>query len=204
MKNYLAQNSKMKKSGAVNFGIPAFRSKEGFKTCPKAGQCAKGCYAMQKTYTWPQVKAAYEKRLALTRSPEFVETIDKEIKRRKIKKVRVHDSGDFYSKEYLTNWLLIASYNPDTLFYAYTKQVRMVKGTSLPPNFKIIFSFGGKEDKLIDMSQDRHSRVFANESQLKVFGYANASVNDDVALGDNPRIGLIYHGAKAKQWGESA
>lgn len=58
--NWLVQNSKIKKMSGpktFNWGIPAYQSANGFKTCPNAAACAKGCYAtMGHTYlaTWPK------------------------------------------------------------------------------------------------------------------------------------------------------
>lgn len=198
--NYLSQNSKIKAMSGVktfNFGIPAFRSASGFVTCPFAGTCAKGCYAKQGAYVWSNVSAAYERRLELARSPEFVATIDAEIKRRKIQRVRIHDSGDFFSPEYLEKWIAIVQLNPLTQFYAYTKSIVFFKGRTLPDNFKVIFSEGGKLDHLIN-NTDRHSRVFATVDALNSAGYVDASKNDENAIGDNPRIGLVYHGHKSK------
>lgn len=203
-KNYLTENAKMRKSGGLrtfNFGIPAYKSESGFKTCPLAGECAKGCYATMGTYTWTPTKRAYEARLALTLKPEFVSTLDAEIKRRKlIKRVRIHDSGDFYNKKYFEKWLELATLNPSVEFYAYTKMISMTKGYKLPDNFKIIYSFGGKQDHLIDVSQDRHSAVFTDAIELNRLGYIDASNDDNLALTENKRVGLIYHGYKSKQW----
>ena len=49
---------------------------------------------------------------------------------------------------------------PDVLFYAYTKEVTMLKGVVVPDNFRVVFSYGGQEDDAIDRSVDRHADVF--------------------------------------------
>ena len=202
--NYLTENAKMKKSTGkrvFNFGIPAYKSQSGMITCPLASTCIKGCYATMGTYTWSTTKNAYERRLKLTLNSDFVKTIDSEIKRRKlIEKVRIHDSGDFYSKKYFEKWLEIAFLNPKIEFYAYTKMVKMIKFYILPDNFKIIYSFGGKQDRLIDTNTDRHSQVFSNETDLNNSKYIDASHDDNLALTENKRVGLIYHGYKSKNW----
>jgi len=202
MKNYLTQNAKMAKMSGVktfNWGIPAYKSAGGFKTCPWAGECAKGCYARQGAYVWSNVSQAFEARLALARSRDFVNTIDAEIKRRKIKRLRIHDSGDFFSPKYRDDWFLIMKANEGTEFYAYTKAIPLFTGIDLPSNFKLVYSEGGKLDHLIKAT-DRHSRVFPDLNTLKAAGYADTSKDDSVALGDNHRIGLIYHGSKGKAW----
>lgn len=197
--NWLTQNSKMKKMSGVktfNWGIPAYRSASGFKTCPNAAACAVGCYATMGTYMFSNVAKVFEARLTLSQLPTFVNTIDLEIKRRSVQRLRIHDSGDFYNLEYLNKWIKIIELNPDTQFYAYTKMYTLVKSITLPSNFTVIYSFGGTEDKRIDVSKDRHSAVFTSIADLKRAGYADAHVNDTVALGKNPKIGLVYHGTK--------
>jgi hypothetical protein len=82
-------------------------------------------------------------------------------------------------------------------FYAYTKQVEMIKNTDLPSNFSCIFSFGGKQDKLINKKTDRHSMVFNSVDLLKSSGYVNASDDDLQALTENNKVGLFYHGNKS-------
>jgi hypothetical protein len=202
MKNYLSRNAKMRKSSGppiYNWGIPAYQSRDGFRTCPWAGKCAIGCYARQAAYTWPKVVEAYEARLALSRSVDFVTTIVAEIKRRKVVKVRIHDSGDFYSGEYRDKWFEIMRECGATEFYAYTKAIPLFRHVAIPSNFKLVFSEGGKLDAWIRPDM-RHSRVFETEIELEASGYANASHDDAVALGPNPKIGLVYHGYKNRTW----
>ncbi len=211
--NWLTQNSKMAKMSGVktyNGGIPAYQSTTGLKTCPNAAACAKGCYATMGAYRFSNVARVFEQRLKLSQSPNFALIINAEIKRRKVQRLRIHDSGDFYSIEYTQKWLNIMRANPDVQFYAYTKMVSMFKELAddgqLPPNFTIIYSFGGTQDKLINRAVDRHSWVFSSLEALKAAGYANASENDAVALDGNPKIGLVYHGTKSFEntdWGKT-
>jgi len=193
MTKLFTRNSKLAASTAytVNFGIPAL------KTCPMAKLCKDFCYANKGAYVWPVVKNAYEYRFKQTKSKNFIELASNELSKiRKLEKVRIHDSGDFYNKEYLYKWLAIAQNFPSIEFYAYTKRVRLLKENSLalPPNFTVIYSLGGKEDSYIDLSIDRHSRIFSNASELKKAGYVDASHDDTIAVNKlNPRIGLVIH-----------
>ena len=198
--NWLTQNSKIAKMTGVktyNWGIPAYQSASGFKTCPNAAACVKGCYATMGAYLFSNVARVFEARLKLSQSPNFVNTICLELKRRNVRRVRIHDSGDFYSEGYLQDWLFIMHANPRVRFYAYTKMYSLLKSINLPLNFTVIYSYGGKEDKLIRPAVDRHSRVFTSLKDLQAEGYADASKDDSVALGGNHRIGLIYHGNKS-------
>lgn len=112
--NLLTQNSKLKKTSKLtghrvfNFGIPAYRSASGKLTCPFAGECVKFCYAQKGAYSWSNVKPAFEKRYELTKTDDFVNEMNKEIAKKKPDYVRVHDSGDYYSKAYLDKWIEIA------------------------------------------------------------------------------------------------
>jgi len=198
-----ANNTKLKKSGILAFGIPAFKSAQGHVTCPNAWGCKEGCYAKHGTFRWPAVAKAYERRYRFTKDPKFVDTLVAEIKRRRPKYVRIHDSGDFYDHLYLDKWMLIARSCPQTRFYAYTKMVSMMKlyngKQGFPPNFTVIFSEGGLEDGQIT-KLDRHARIFPDAESLEAAGYADCHLDDLKALGPNRKVGLIYHGAKVRQF----
>lgn len=201
MKNWLSTNSKLKQSGILSWGIPAARSQSGKLTCIGAKDCLEGCYARQGFYVMPSVRKAQEERLTLSETPDFVHTIHYEIRRRNPKVIRIHDSGDFYSREYLNKWLAIVAMNPEVTFYAYTKAIPLFTGVTLPSNFKVIFSEGGKYDWMIDQDKHRHSRVFPSLKALRAAGYVNSSKVDTPAFkSKNHRIGLIYHGHASKEW----
>lgn len=187
-------NTKLKRDGIASFSIPAG------KTCPGAGECAKGCYAMSGFFLMPSVQKAYEKNWAATKSDTFVQDMSAEIVKTKAKVIRIHASGDFYSLAYLNKWLAIVQTNPSVRFYAYTKMIPLFRGRPLPANFTVIFSEGGKWDDQIDTATDRHARVFATMAALRRARYADVTTNDIKATGKNPRIGLVYHGGKAKAW----
>jgi hypothetical protein len=215
MGSILTQNGKMKKSSqngidVYNFGIPAFLSNTGLKTCPMAGVCATGCYARSGTYRFGNVVNAYEERLKLTQNENFVDLMVAEIRLKYMKSqvkdnkclIRIHDSGDFYSKDYAMSWIEIIEKCLDVRFYAYTKMIQIFNELSyngnIPNNFRLIYSFGGKQDHLIDCINHRHSKVFPSETDLLAAGYTDAT-NDDLvaALGPNNKIGLVYHGQKS-------
>lgn len=206
----LTRNGKMKKSSGDktwNFTLPAYRSKTGMVTCPLAGVCATGCYAQQGTYIWSNISQAYERNLAFTLQSDFVDKMTAEIQaKRGPLKIRIHDSGDFYSLEYLKKWLAIARQNPTVKFYAYTKAVAMVKWAKsqglMSHNFTVIYSYGGKSDHLINPQIDRHSMVFNNVRELLAQNYVDGTEDDNIAAShESNKIGLVYHGHKSKNWG---
>jgi hypothetical protein len=200
--NLLTQNSKLKKTSkqigkrVFNFGIPAYKSASGKLTCPMALECVKFCYAKKGAYIWSNVKPAFEKRYELTKTTEFEGVMISEINKKKADFVRIHDSGDFYSKKYLDKWLYIAAVMPHVKFYAYTNMVEMFKNIKLPNNFDVIYSNSGKQKHLIDRTIDRHTEIFKSEDELIAAGYANASENDLNAtkwFNTTNKVGLIYH-----------
>jgi hypothetical protein len=197
----IAQNAKIKAASVrtFNFGLPAFRSKDGRFTCPNAGACAGSCYARQGAYNFKSTVNAYETRLAATLGKSFVPDMVAAIQKKKPRAFRWNDSGDFYSRQYLLNAFRITRATPDVRHYAYTKQVELLKRyrADWPENFTVIFSLGGKQDFLIDLENDRHARVFDSIQELNFAGYVSASVNDTVAWrSKNHKIGLVYHGQR--------
>lgn len=200
--NLLTQNTKLKKTSKLlgkkvfNFGIPAYKSASGKLTCPMALECVKFCYAKKGAYIWSNVKPAFEKRYELTKTDEFVSKMNAEIKSKKADFVRIHDSGDYYSKAYLDKWLKIAIHNPNVKFYSYTNMVEMFKNIILPDNFDVIYSNSGKQKHMIDRTIDRHTEIFKSKDELIAAGYANASENDLNAtkwFNTTNKVGLIYH-----------
>jgi hypothetical protein len=188
----LTQNSKLKKTSKLNnlrvfnFGIPAQ------DTCLWAGGCKKYCYASKGAYIWGNVKPAFERRLELTKQKDFPRLMLEEIRKKKAQVIRIHDSGDFYSREYMRKWFKVMDQLPEVTFYAYSKSLPLFEGERLPTNFILIKSEGGTRDDLI-REGDRHARIFQTEKELIDAGYANASKDDLKAIGDNKKIGLIAH-----------
>jgi hypothetical protein len=200
--NLLTQNSKLKKTSkelgvrVFNFGIPAYKSASGKLTCPMADGCVKFCYAKKGAYIWSNVQPAFEKRYELTKSDDFVNKMYEEIVKKKPDYVRVHDSGDYYSKKYLDKWIDIALLFPEVKFYSYTNMIQMFLDTDLPSNFDVIFSDSGKQKHLIDPLNHRHTKIFAIHADLTAAGYTDASSVDLYAtkwFNKTNKVGLVFH-----------
>ena len=200
--NLLTQNSKIKKTSKhfgvklMNFGIPAYKSASGKLTCPMADACVKFCYAKKGAYIWSNVQPAFEARYQLSKTDKFVDAVNDEIRRKKPDYVRVHDSGDYYSKAYLNKWIAVAIHNPTVRFYSYTNMIDMIKKTNLPENYDIIFSDSGKQKHLIDETNDRHTKIFASSSDLNTAGYVDSSdydLNATKWYSKSKKVGLIFH-----------
>ncbi len=195
-------NSKLAKTDTISFNIPAFRSEDGFATCPKAGACATLCYARQGYYVMPQVAATREFNLSVVRGNqgEFIKQAVQDLLQIKNKSIRIHDSGDFFSQDYLNSWFVIAASFPQKKFYAYTKSLHL-DYSAKPDNLQIIQSVGGLMDAQIDTSKS-HSRIFSTDYQRKKAGYVDGNKNDQPAIDGVVRIGLVYHGSKNLKTGQ--
>ena len=202
--NLLTQNTKIKETGdklnkrVFNFSIPAYKSQTCKVTCPFADKCIKFCYAQKGNYKrFPSVRNGMEKKYQLTKEPNFVDLMNKEIQKKKPDFIRVHDSGDYYSKAYLDKWLTIAKENPKVKFYSYTNSIKFIKELQeIPRNFDFIFSDSGKQVNLIDKSKDRHTKIFDSIESLNKLGYKNASKIDLFAtkwFNPTNKVGLIFH-----------
>ena len=169
---------------------------DGRVICGMADECIKFCYAKKGAYIWSNVQPAFEKRYQLSKTDDFVDAMNNEIKRKKPDYVRVHDSGDYYSKAYLQKWIQIAIHNPDVKFYSYTNMVDMILNTSLPSNYDIIFSDSGKQKHLINERKHRHTKIFTSTSDMLSAGYTDASSVDLMAtkwFNKTNKVGLVFH-----------
>lgn len=116
-------------------------------TCPYATEnCKKYCYAVKAEKAYKQVLPARMDNFEMSKLPTFVTDMTEFIISRatKTKKgkfiVRVHESGDFYNKEYTEKWLQIMQ-NCEEIekihFIAYTKSFKFFDGVTLPKNFSL-------------------------------------------------------------------
>jgi len=125
-------NRKLPKSTGI-FNIPAI------KTCPNCGTCKEFCYARKAERMYPNALPYRERMLELSKKPSFVSDMVAVIIKSKVKTIRIHESGDFYSQSYVDNWTDIARQLPDIQFYAYTKSIHL-DFDARPSNMRIISS----------------------------------------------------------------
>ena len=95
-------------------------------TCENGGTCmctCPGCYGTKGNYNFKTTKAALAVRTNVARSDLqfFVAEIIREIKAHKVKFVRIHATGDFFSADYVKAWIVIALACQDCTFWTYTK-----------------------------------------------------------------------------------
>lgn len=204
-------NAKMKKTAKawkkrfgtparfISFNIPRLKSKTGQRTCPYAGMCADICYADQGRMGMPAATSARERNLSHINSltmPQFRDAlIDDLDNMRTTTHIRIHDSGDFFSRAYYHAWIEVAEVCPDLIFYAYTKSIPFLDWDLHPKNFRVVQSIGGMRDG--DIDHDRpHAKIFATEAERKQAKYCDGNVSDMPAVLGQRRIGLVYHGTR--------
>lgn len=117
------------------------------KTCPYATEhCKASCYARKAERVYPTCLPSRERNFDESKKTDFVEnmvyTIMETAKRSKAKNivVRIHESGDFYNREYANKWLEIANLckaDKRIKFIAYTKSFVYFDGVKLPKNFNL-------------------------------------------------------------------
>jgi hypothetical protein len=203
--NLLTQNSDLRKSGIFGWTLPAhwvtLTDGTKFNTCPNAGACAAFCYAKNGTYLFSNVRKAHIEKLELVLNNriEWKRLMVAEIKKPKYigKYIRIHDARDFFNEQYAQDWIDIANECTESIFYAYTKEVLMIKKLVKPSNFIAIYSFGGKQDKYINKEVDRHSDVFPDYDEMIKLGYIDIEEDDKLAaISPNHKIGLFRNNIK--------
>jgi len=204
----ISSNSKLKKTQIYQWTLPALKAsviKNGQikikNVCPGAGVCAQACYAMMGAYIFQNSMVKHTRNLqAYLNDPNRLagQLIHEIAGKLKLTAFRIHDSGDYFSAEYARWWFKIVRHLPHIQFYSYTKMVKMFKETlenEIPDNLTLIYSYGGKQDYLINEEKDRHSKVFKSMEDLIESGYHPTVESDENAT--NPtlkKIGLVYHG----------
>ena len=194
-KSLLKQNEKMRHSNGeqeqfFNIGFAALTGiavdeQTGkliiVNTCPGAGSCKVDCFVIHQggkiQFEGPWLNDGRILTYLLNDPDGFFNQLSSEISKEEAlgKKggynvtIRWHDSGDFFSPEYLDMALKMAAKHPDNKFYAYTKMAGAALG-SKPPNFIINWSEGAhtsqeKQVKAQDptLSSTKNSRIVPEE-----------------------------------------
>lgn len=215
-------NDKLQKLAITAFDLPAGYTCPFAKVCKtiahkKGGKFAGGksikqtgdvrCYAASTEAMYPSVRKMRWRNFDLLnvfkgdtegmkqlmlRSLSYHESVNP-----RIRVLRIHSSGDFYSQEYFDAWMQTAKDRNDILFYAYTKALPFWKERkkSLPGNFRLIASEGGTRDELIDKEQFRKAVIVRDKGEA-IRRKLNIDVNDFLgALGDGD-FALLLHGSQ--------
>lgn len=136
---------------------------------------------------------------------DLINTELQKVLKKTTKFVRIHESGDFFNAAYLQAWVMVALHNPGLKFYCYSKNLPLFVGLTLPENFYLTASYGGKFDHLIDQGLfPRYSKVFMTEDDANRAGLKVDS-QDQSCFGDEP-FALLVHGTQpaGSEWGKAS
>ena len=159
----LATHLGMPFSHIVTFDLPAGWS------CPKANACLSRvnrdtgkrtdygqfvCYATKAESIYPAVRNSRWRNFDAIKACSTVEDIANLLEGnlpKHVEIVRIHSSGDFFSKKYFLAWVEVAKRNPTIEFFAYTKVLAYANSSDiLSDNFGIVYSYGSKDDATRD------------------------------------------------------
>lgn len=156
----LAEHYNYKYSEVKSFSLPA-----GY-TCPAAKDCILKadqhtgkiidgdnikfrCYAASMESIYPNIRKMVWNNYSILQSGNIYTAIANSLPEQ-AKIIRLHVSGDFYSRDYFLAWVKIATNNPNITFYGYSKRVDLFVRYSnlIPSNFRFTMSLGGLYDTL--------------------------------------------------------
>jgi hypothetical protein len=117
--------------------------------------------------------------------------------------LRLHDSGDFWSRDYWDAWLAVAQERPSLRVYWYTKALRLwvarlgdVGDGHIPgsiPNVVPTASWGGRDDYLISRYGLRSARVVFSKEGADDLALP-LDHDDSHAMTHGPDFALLLHG----------
>lgn len=122
-------------------------------SCLNCKDCMTTCYARQAQTQYPTARHFRNENLHLAKhTPDvLLELLSDQIEKENIKVVRIHESGDFFSYDYVLLWFKVARRHPQVSFYGYTKMFNAhvkyadiavaLAGLNELPNVNIIDSF---------------------------------------------------------------
>jgi hypothetical protein len=166
--------------------------------------CQFRCFAAGDEAKYPTVRNARNHNFTLLRNCKTVNEMADLIcnslpKAKKVRAIRAHVAGDFFSQTYFDAWLEVARRCPNLLFYAYTKSIPfwVNRLKQIPINFKLNASFGGKANNLIKLHNLKSATVVFSVAEAQALGL-EIDHDDSHAYGDKGNFALLLHGTQPK------
>lgn len=199
------------KKPIYTFSLPAGFTCPGAKECKSQAKVDKDgkryikdgrdtkfrCFAASQEVQYTPVYEARRHNLNLLRNAKTVAKMSKLISDSlppKAEIIRVHVSGDFFSQTYFNAWIGVAKANPSMIFYAYTKSLPyVIRNGSIPANFRLTASYGGRYDTLIPSSGLRSATVIYSEKDANGLPIDK---DDSHAIGTGGSFALLLHGTQ--------
>jgi hypothetical protein len=216
--NQLAVSLGLRKNQVVGFDLPAGYTCKMANICKafadkKTGKLRDGknslfrCYAASGEGYAPNSRFMhwhnYDTLRGLTTGNIFTEIFNSIPKN--VKVVRIHSCGDYFSHDYFIAWVRIAITFKDVIFFGYTKHldyVQYVQKMNLP-NFKLVYSYGGKMDSQLTNEPTCHVITGVNEG-LPVgmkFACVDNPADDFDCIMRGESFALALHGTQPKKKG---
>lgn len=205
-------NAKLSKD-IYTFSLPAGHS------CPFAFECKASadrstgkikdgkdqvfrCFAASQEALYPTARSSRWHNYDLLRNLKTVDkmsTLIVDSLPAKANTIRVHVSGDFFSQIYFDAWMAVARIFPKKKFYAYTKSIPywLERRDTIPENFNLTSSKGGRTDVLIDLNKLKYAEVVFTEDQAKELNL-ELDHDDSHAYNGKKSFGLLIHGTQKK------
>jgi len=214
-------NAKFKHTRTASFSIPA-----GY-TCPGACDCLAKfdrdtrkivdganqefrCFAASMEAARPNMRRSYQSNWEKLKKAgtmlAMAELIHQSMPGVYWENFRIHVGGDYYSADYFRAWCRAASWNPDRLFYGYTKSlpIWVANIKQVPPNMVLTASVGGKWDSLIAPNNLRSARVVYHPAQALALGLEIDHDDSHARSLTGGSFALLLHGMQAKGSAASA
>jgi len=156
-------------------------------------RCFSAIQESQYTSVYNQRKHNFDSILAIRNDVEKLTSLIMDSLPKNADYIRVHVGGDFVTSEYMLAWFNVARINPNIKFYAYTKAIKWMRDNEdmRPKNFRMIASYGSKEDHLITKDTISANVVFhPSETKLPI------DHNEYYAINDKGSFSLLLHGTQ--------
>ena len=148
------------------------------KTCPFAcPNCKKACYARKAEIAYPDCLPARKRNFKDSLKDTFVMDMTKTIlsiakgTNKKYIIVRIHESGDFYNKEYTNKWLRVmenCKCDKRIKFIAYTKSFPYFDEKRLPQNFSLRASiWSDTKPEMLDLVLKNKWKIYTAVESFK-------------------------------------
>lgn len=160
------------------------------------------CFSARQEVVYPSVRKQREHNFNLLRKLKKAEDMAELLSKSMPKDatiIRLHVGGDFYSKEYMKAWFILAKQNPNIIFYAYTKSISywVELKNEIPSNFKMNASIGSSQDELTYKHNLKRVEVVYSEQEAKDKGM-EIDHDDTHAFLKDESFALLIHGVQAK------
>jgi len=214
MLKFVTGNAKLDKQTAI-FNIPA-----GW-TCPFAKDCKAmvnpdtgkliqfegvkfRCYACNSELISPQARKmrwsnynALTNKVSVKGMTQLIENAIADLNLSKIKKIRIHESGDFFNQMYFDAWLEVTKLFPNIIFYAYTKSLKywINRIDSIPSNMFLTASKGGKLDRLIKEHNLKFIEVVLTHQEAAEKGL-ELDHDDSLMYTQTKSFAILIHGTQ--------